>query len=73
MELRIITVGKISSWSREAYKHFLKMISRYARIEHIHLPTGGDLNKENPEVLKKKEAKKILEKIRGTPICLDVN
>ena len=73
MVLRIITVGKISPWARKAYEHFQKMISRYSRMEHIALSTGGDLNRENAEVLKKREAEKIAKKIRGRSICLDKN
>ena len=71
MVLRIITVGKISPWAREAYEHFKKMISRYSRLEHFALSTGGDLNRENAEVLKKREADRIMKKIRGRSICLE--
>jgi len=73
LKVRIITVGKISSWTNEGLKHYEKLLRRFARIEHIKLPTGGDLNKENFEVVKKKEGKKILQKIKGTPICFDIN
>ena len=73
MVLRIITVGKVSPWVKEAYRHFQKMISRYTDIEHVILTTGGDLNRENHEVLKKKEAEKISKRIKGTSVCLDRN
>ncbi len=71
MVLRIVTVGKISPWAREAYEHFRRMISRYANLEHVSLSTGGDLNRENHEVLKKREAEKISKSILGTSVCLD--
>ena len=71
MVLRIVTVGKISPWAKEAYTHFQKMISRYSKIEHISLSTGGDLNRQNREVLKKRESERISKKLRGKSICLD--
>ena len=71
MVLRIVTVGKISEWSERAFGHFSKMISRYCRLEHVPLKTGGDLNRESPEVIKKREAERIVSKIKGFPICLD--
>lgn len=73
MVLRIITVGKISGWSEKAFDHFSKMISRYCKLEHVSLKTGGDLNRESPEVIKRREAERIIPKIRGVPICLDRN
>ncbi len=73
MVLRIVTVGKISPWAKEAYEHFRKMISRYASLEHVSLSTGGDLNRENHGILKKREAEKIAKSIVGTSVCLDKN
>ncbi len=71
MVLRLITVGKISPWAKEAYSHFSKMISKFARVEHISLSSGGDLNRENPIILRRREARKIRGKIKGKLVCLD--
>ena len=71
MVIRIITVGKISHWAKSAYEHFKKMISRYSKVEHIPLSTGGDLNRESKEVLKRREAEKISKKLKGKIVCLD--
>ncbi len=71
MKLRIITVGKISKWSKAALEHYTKLLKRFVRLEHIILSSGGDLNRENHEVIKEREAKKILEKTRGYVVCLD--
>ncbi len=72
MVLRIITVGKISPWARTAWEHYKKLISRFRKVELLSLSTGGDLNRENPEVIKRREARRILDRILGTPVCLDI-
>lgn len=71
-KVRIIIVGKVSKWMQDAFSHYEKLIKRFARIELIKLPTGGDLNKESFEVIRNKEGKKILDKILGTPVCFDL-
>ncbi len=70
--IRIITVGKISSWTYEALRHFEKLLKRFAKLDFINLKTGGDLNRDNWDVIKEREGKKILEKVRGVTVVLDV-
>ena len=69
--IRIITVGKISKPFREIFDHYSKMVSRFTRLEHIALPTGGDLGKVDHTTLKRREARRIREKIRGRFVLLD--
>ncbi|MCD6450242.1 MAG: 23S rRNA (pseudouridine(1915)-N(3))-methyltransferase RlmH [Thermotogaceae bacterium] len=69
---RIVVVGKVSKWVQEAYIHYEKLTKRFARLELIKLSTGGNLNKENFEVIRIREGKKILEKTLGMPVCLDI-
>jgi len=72
MKIRVITVGRISSWAREAERHFKKMLSRFSKIEVLHLKSGGDLNRENPGEVRSREGKRITKVKKGFSIALDV-
>ncbi len=69
--IRIITVGKISKPYREVFSHYEKMVSRFARLEHVQISTGGDLRRNDPDEIKKREWKKISKYLKGSVVILD--
>ncbi len=72
MKIRIITVGKISKPYREIFEDYRKRLRGKIQLEHVQLQTGGDLNRENPEVVKRREAKKISRYLIGRRVLLDI-
>lgn len=71
MKVRVVVVGKLSRWSKEALGHYEKLLRRFLRLEVLRLPTAGDLNKVDHALLKKKEGEEVRRKIRGVSLCLD--
>ena len=71
MRIRIITVGKVSRPYRDIFEDYRKRLRREIQLEHVQLRTGGDLNRENPDLVKRREYKNIKERILGSGILLD--
>ena len=60
LNITILVLGKLKEkyWA-EAEKEYLKRLSPYAKIKIIELIEEAFTKKDNPEIIKKKEAEKI--------------
>ncbi|HBU07297.1 MAG TPA: 23S rRNA (pseudouridine(1915)-N(3))-methyltransferase RlmH [Candidatus Magasanikbacteria bacterium] len=75
MNITILTLGSLKEkYWQEAEAEYIKRLSPYAKIEIRELKEESFAEKTNPEIIKKKEAEKlikILEKKEGYVIALD--
>lgn len=75
INITIITLGKLKEkYWMDAEAEYIKRLSPYAKVNFIELKEEGFDEKTNPEIIKKKEAEKLiknLEKKEGYIIALD--
>ena len=72
MRIRIVTVGRISKPYRDIFETYRKRLKgRGIELDHVNLNIGGDLNRESPDVIRKREARRIREYLVGEKILLD--
>ena len=70
MKITVITVGKLKEkYWQQAVEEYKKRISSYARLELVEIPDEKEPNNagdKDIEIIKEKEARKILAKIKDT-------
>ncbi|WP_020007162.1 23S rRNA (pseudouridine(1915)-N(3))-methyltransferase RlmH [Salinicoccus albus] len=70
MKVTVITVGKLKEkYWKEAVEEYSKRISGYAKLEMIEIPDEKEPNNASDkdiEIIKEKEAQKIISKIKDT-------
>ena len=68
LHFSIITLGKLKEpYWREAAAEYIKRLAPYARVEIIELKEEPFSEKDNPEIIKKKEADKIFAALKKIP------
>ncbi len=70
MKIDIVVPGKISPHIFPAYKIYLEKVSRFCSLNVKFVQLGGDLNRENPKVILKKEAENIFRHVNGKDFVL---
>ncbi|ODN31469.1 50S rRNA methyltransferase [Fervidobacterium thailandense] len=70
MNVEIIVPGKISAHLLPAYEYYLDRLDRYVNVNVSFVNLGGDVNVENPSVIKKREAEHIQKRLRGRSYIL---
>jgi len=71
MNITILTLGKLKeSWWKEAEKEYIKRISPYAKISFIELKEEAFRKGDSKELIKQKEAEKILPYLPRYDFCI---
>lgn len=79
MKITLITVGKLKEkYWKQAVDEYMKRISGYAKIELVEIPDEKEphnASEKDIEIIKEKEAQKILSKIKDTQhvVTLEIN
>ncbi len=70
MKIEILVPGKISSHILPAYEYYYEKISRFCSLNVKFVQLGGDINKENPKVILRKESENIFKYLNNKDFVL---